>query len=155
MSEAVPRVVIVGGGFGGLAAAKALRKSNVDVVLIDRQNHHLFQPLLYQVVTSVLSPGQIASPIRGILGKQRSTTVILGEVSVDAERRRVFVDSVDRADVGIDYDYLRFSRPARATATSATTNSNSSPRAQVTFAGLRTAGALRSRVQNRSHPPRA
>src|SRR5207245_1406368 len=94
---------------------------------IDRQNHHLFQPLLYQGVTSVLSPGQIASPIGGILGKQRSTTVILGEVSVDAERRRVFVDSVDRADVGIDYDYLRFSRPARATATSATTNSNSSP----------------------------
>src|SRR5438067_11704541 len=79
MSEAVPRVVIVGGGFGGLAAAKALRKSNVDVVLIDRQNHHLFQPLLYQVATSVLGPGQIASPIRGILRKQRNTTVILGE----------------------------------------------------------------------------
>src|SRR5262249_56787555 len=100
MSEVVPRVVIVGGGFGGLAAAKALRKANVEVVLIDRQNHHLFQPLLYQVATSILSPGQIASPIRGILGKQRNTTVILGEVTgVDAERRLVSVDSVDRARV--------------------------------------------------------
>jgi NADH dehydrogenase len=107
MPEAVARVVIVGGGFGGLAAAKALRKTNTEVVLIDRQNHHLFQPLLYQVATAVLSPGQIASPIRGILGKQRNTTVILGEVTgVDAERRRVFVDSVDRADVAIEYDYL-------------------------------------------------
>jgi NADH:ubiquinone reductase (H+-translocating) len=107
MSEAMPRVVIVGGGFGGLAAAKALRKSNVEVVLIDRQNHHLFQPLLYQVATSVLSPGQIASPIRGILGKQRNTTVILGEVTgVDTGRRCVFVDSVDRTGVAIDYDYL-------------------------------------------------
>jgi NADH:ubiquinone reductase (H+-translocating) len=107
MSEGVQRVVIVGGGFGGLAAAKALRKSNVQVILIDRQNHHLFQPLLYQVATSVLSPGQIASPIRGILGTQRNTTVILGDVTgVDADRRHVFVDSVDRADVAIAYDYL-------------------------------------------------
>src|ERR1041385_801152 len=59
----VPRVVIVGGGFGGLAAAKALRRAPVQVVLIDRTNHHLFQPLLYQVATSVLSPSQISSPI--------------------------------------------------------------------------------------------
>ncbi len=107
MSEAMPRVVIVGGGFGGLAAAKALRKSNVEVILIDRQNHHLFQPLLYQVATSVLSPGHIASPIRGILGKHRNTTVILGEVTgVDVGQRRVFVDSSDRAGVALEYDYL-------------------------------------------------
>jgi NADH:ubiquinone reductase (H+-translocating) len=107
MRDLAPRVVIVGGGFGGLAAAKALRKSNAEVILIDRQNHHLFQPLLYQVATSVLSPGQIASPIRGILGKQRNTTVILGDVvGVDVDRRRVFVDSVDRTDVAIAYDYL-------------------------------------------------
>jgi NADH dehydrogenase len=107
MSEAVPRVVIVGGGFGGLAAGKALRKTDAEVILIDRQNHHLFQPLLYQVATSVLSPGQIASPIRGILRKQANTTVTLGEVTgVDADRRRVFVDSVDRSDVAIEYDYL-------------------------------------------------
>ena len=105
--RAVPRVVIVGGGFGGLAAAKALRKTNAQVILIDRQNHHLFQPLLYQVATSVLSPGQIASPIRGILRKQRNTTVLLGEVTrVDSDRRRVFVDSVDREGVAVEYDYL-------------------------------------------------
>src|SRR5262245_54708052 len=107
MSETTPRVVIVGGGFGGLAAAKGLRKTNVDVLLVDRQNHHLFQPLLYQVATAVLSPGQIASPIREIVRKQRNTTVILGEVTgVDVERRRVFVDPVDRAGVAIEYDYL-------------------------------------------------
>ena len=103
----MPHVVIVGGGFGGLAAAKALRKTNAQVILIDRQNHHLFQPLLYQVATSVLSPGQIASPIRGILRKQRNTTVLLGEVTrVDSDRRRVFVDSVDREGVAVEYDYL-------------------------------------------------
>src|SRR5438128_10959444 len=97
MSDAMPHVVIVGGGFGGLAAANALRKTNAQVILIDRQNHHLFQPLLYQVATSVLSPGQIASPIRGILRKQRNTTVLLGAVTrVDSARRRGFVDSVDR-----------------------------------------------------------
>ena len=107
MPDAGPRVVIVGGGFGGLAAAKALRKTNAQVVLIDRQNHHLFQPLLYQVATSVLSPGQIASPIRGILRKQRNTTVILGTVTgVDRDRRCVFVDSMDRGAVPIAYDYL-------------------------------------------------
>ena len=107
MPDSVPRVVIVGGGFGGLAAAKALRDARAHVILVDRQNHHLFQPLLYQVATSVLSPGQIASPIRGILKHQRNTTVILGEVTgVDRDRRRVFVDSVDRAGVPIEYDYL-------------------------------------------------
>ena len=67
MSQHTPVVVIVGGGFGGLAAARALKKAPVKVVLIDRANHHLFQPLLYQVATSVLAPGQIGSPIRGIL----------------------------------------------------------------------------------------
>src|SRR5438128_3086035 len=107
MSDSTPRVVIVGGGFGGLAAAKALGKTNARVILIDRQNHHLFQPLLYQVATSVLSPGQIGSPIRGILKKQRNTTVLLGEVTrVDSDRRCVFVDSVDREGVALEYDYL-------------------------------------------------
>src|SRR5438132_9398592 len=107
MPDAVTRVVIVGGGFGGLAAANALRKTNAQVSLIDRQNHHLFQPLLDQVATSVLSPGQIASPIRGIVRKQRNTTVLLGEVTrVDSDRRRVFVDSVDREGVAVEYDYL-------------------------------------------------
>src|ERR1041384_3639086 len=92
-----PRVVIVGGGFGGLAAAKALRKAPTRNILIDRTNHHLFQPLLYQVATSVLGPSQISSPIRGILRKQKNTTVIMGEVTgVDKEQNSVFVNSPDR-----------------------------------------------------------
>jgi NADH dehydrogenase len=81
MPESLPRVVIVGGGFGGLAAAKALKNAPVRIILIDRTNHHLFQPLLYQVATSVLAPGQISSPIRAILRKQKNITVIMGEVT--------------------------------------------------------------------------
>src|SRR6266852_1525251 len=107
MSESIPRVVIVGGGFGGLAAAKALRHAPAHVTLIDRTNHHLFQPLLYQVATSVLAPGQIASPIRGILRNQKNVTVILGEVTgVDKDRRCIFVNSADREGVSLTYDYL-------------------------------------------------
>src|SRR5882724_2321619 len=101
------RVVIVGGGFGGLAAAKALKHAPVHVTLIDRTNHHLFQPLLYQVATLVLAPGQIASPIRGILSKQENATVILGEVTgVNKDLRCVLVNSADREGVEIPYDYL-------------------------------------------------
>jgi NADH dehydrogenase len=107
MPDPSPRVVIVGGGFGGLAAAKALRGTRADVLLIDRANHHLFQPLLYQVATSVLAPGQIASPIRGILGKQRNTTVILAEVTaVNKEERHVVASSADRAGIHVPYDFL-------------------------------------------------
>ena len=107
MPEAIPRVVIVGGGFGGLAAAKALKNTPVKVFLIDRANHHLFQPLLYQVATSVLTPGQIGSPIRAIVGKHENTTVILGEATgVDKDRRCVFVNSADRENVPIEYDFL-------------------------------------------------
>src|SRR6266852_9564009 len=102
MKDRKPHVVIVGGGFGGLAAAKALKNAPARIVLIDRANHHLFQPLLYQVAISVLTPGQIASPIRGILRKQRNTTVILGDVTgVDIDRRCVYVDSVDREGVAL------------------------------------------------------
>jgi len=102
-----PQVVIVGGGFGGLSAAKALHAAPVDVILIDRSNHHLFQPLLYQVATSVLAVGQIASPIRNVLRKQRNATVILGEITgIDTGGRRVFARDVDREDVAIPYDYL-------------------------------------------------
>src|SRR6266849_4579737 len=110
----IPRVVIVGGGFGGLAAAKALRRASVRVTVIDRTNHHLFQPLLYQVATSVLAPGQIASPIRGILKKQKHTTVVLGEVTgVNKDSRRVLVNSADRDGVEIPYDYLVLAMGAR------------------------------------------
>src|SRR6202142_1288677 len=107
MRESIPRVVIVGGGFGGLAAAKALKKARVNVILIDRTNHHLFQPLLYQVATSVLTPGQIGSPIRGIIGRNPNTTVILGEVTgVDKDKRSGFVRSADRENVPLEYDFL-------------------------------------------------
>ena len=107
MSERKPVVIIVGGGFGGLAAAKALKKAPVEVILIDRSNHHLFQPLLYQVATSVLGPGQIASSIRGILKNNENTTVLLGEVTgVDVSARSIIANSADRTDVRLPYDYL-------------------------------------------------
>ena len=102
-----PRIIIVGAGFGGLAAAKALKNTPAEILLIDRTNHHLFQPLLYQVATSVLTPSQIATPIRGILRKQKNTTVILGEVTgVDKDQKCVFVNDADRQNVPIAYDYL-------------------------------------------------
>jgi NADH dehydrogenase FAD-containing subunit len=84
-----------------------LKRARVQITLIDRTNHHLFQPLLYQVATSVLAPGQIASPIRGILRNQKNVTVILGEVTgVDKDQKRVFVNTTDRESVPVAYDYL-------------------------------------------------
>ncbi|MGE0444132.1 MAG: NAD(P)/FAD-dependent oxidoreductase [Vicinamibacterales bacterium] len=98
-----PHVVIVGGGFGGLSAAQALRKAEVRVTLLDRRNHHLFQPLLYQVATAALSPGDIASPIRWILRRARNLRVLLGEAeTIDVASRRVVL--ADGAQ--LDYDYL-------------------------------------------------
>jgi len=103
----IPRVIIVGAGFGGLAAAKALRKVRAEIILLDRTNHHLFQPLLYQVATSVLAPSQIGFPIRGILRKQKNTTVILGEVTgVDKDRKYIVVNDADQKNVPLPYDYL-------------------------------------------------
>src|SRR3954451_21852833 len=88
-----PRVVIVGAGFGGLTAAKALAGSAFDVTVIDQHNYHLFQPLLYQVATAGLSPADIASPIRGILANSRNVSVVLGKVSgVDTGRREVIAE---------------------------------------------------------------
>jgi len=102
-----PRIIIVGAGFGGLAAAKALKNTPAEILLIDRTNHHLFQPLLYQVATSVLTPGQIATPIRSVLRNQKNTTVIMGEVTgVDKNQKCVIVSDADRQNVPIAYDYL-------------------------------------------------
>jgi NADH:ubiquinone reductase (H+-translocating) len=107
MPDNRPTVLIVGGGFGGLAAAKALKNAPVNVILVDRTNHHLFQPLLYQVATSELSPGHIASPIRGILKNNANTMVLLGNVTeVNVEARCVVADSADRTGVSLPYDYL-------------------------------------------------
>ena len=88
MSE--PRVVIVGGGFGGLYAAKHLRRTPVRVTLVDRRNFHLFQPLLYQVAIGALSPANIAAPLRAVLSKQQNTEVLLAEVTdIDLPNRHV------------------------------------------------------------------
>src|SRR6201997_1497143 len=104
---AKPRIIIVGAGFGGLAAAKALKNTPAEILLIDRTNHHLFQPLLYQVATSALTPSQIAVPIRTIFRNQKNTIVIMGEVTgVDKDQKCVFVSDADRQNVPIAYDYL-------------------------------------------------
>nr|HEX4318345.1 NAD(P)/FAD-dependent oxidoreductase [Kofleriaceae bacterium] len=97
-----PHVVIIGGGFGGLAAARALAHAPVNVTLIDKRNHHLFQPLLYQVATAALNPSDIAYPIRAALARQRNARVLLAEAtSIDAAARRVVLD-----DGALEYDYL-------------------------------------------------
>lgn len=104
-----PHVVVVGAGFGGLAAVKALRRAPVRITLVDRRNHHLFQPLLYQVATGGLSPGEIAYPIRAILRRQKNAQVLMAEVSgIDLERRQVRL-----ADGVLDYDYLILATGAR------------------------------------------
>jgi NADH dehydrogenase len=107
---APPRVVIVGAGFGGLWAAKTLANAPVEVVVIDRENYHLFQPLLYQVATAGLSPADIAAPIRGIVGAYRNVTVMLGEIiGVDVVGRTVSI----MGGRHVPYDYLVLSTGAR------------------------------------------
>ena len=102
--QKLPRVVIIGGGFGGLNAARTLKRAPVEITLIDRANHHLFQPLLYQVATSVLPPTEIATPIRNLLRQQRNVTVLMGEViGVDMAQRALRVAGSHRS---ITYDYL-------------------------------------------------
>jgi NADH dehydrogenase len=97
------RVVILGGGFGGLAAAQKLKRAPVEVTLIDRRNFHLFQPLLYQVATGSLSPGEIAAPLRGILSRQKNTQVLLGEaVDVEPQAKRILL----RDGGAFEYDSL-------------------------------------------------
>ncbi len=100
--ERRPHVVIIGGGFGGLATARALANAPVNVTLIDRRNHHLFQPLLYQVATAALNPSDIAYPIRAVLAKQRNARVLLAEAkSIDVAKRHVVLD-----EGALDYDFL-------------------------------------------------
>ena len=102
MSERLPRVVIVGAGFGGLRAARALRKLPVEIILLDRRNYHLFQPLLYQVATAGLSPGEIAHPVRGILRQLKNLTFRLAEVQgVDLAHKQLSTSTGV-----IDYDHL-------------------------------------------------
>ncbi len=102
MNEARKRVVIVGAGFGGLAAARALGRAPADVLVIDRRNHHLFQPLLYQVATAALNPSDIAAPIRKVLRRQRNTSVILAEATgVDLAARKVIL-----SDGEAPFDFL-------------------------------------------------
>jgi NADH dehydrogenase len=105
-----PRVVIIGGGFGGLYAARALARAPVDVTVLDRTNHHVFQPLLYQVATATLSPSDIAAPIRWLLRHQKNTEVQLGDVAtIDVERRRVTCTDAK----SYDYDFLIVGAGAR------------------------------------------
>lgn len=103
-----PHVVIVGGGFGGLEAAQALRHAPVDVTVIDRNNHYVFQPLLYQVATAYLSPADITAPIRNVLRRQRNTEVLMAEVTdVDVAGRRVIMrDETSGTQRSVPYDYL-------------------------------------------------
>ena len=102
MQQPRPRVFIVGGGFAGLAAAKALADAPVDVTLVDRRNHHVFQPLLYQVATAALSPADISAPIRAVLRGQRNCQVVLAEITaVDLAQRRLII-----AGAHVEYDYL-------------------------------------------------
>lgn len=109
MQATGPRIVVVGAGFGGLFAAKALAGTPAGVLLIDRQNYHLFQPLLYQVATAGLAPSDIAWPIRSIVTKQRNTSVLLGTVTgVDRQQRQVRL-----ADAVVDYDFLVLATGAR------------------------------------------
>src|SRR5579872_6717989 len=96
-------IVIIGGGFAGLNVAKSLKRASADILLINKTNHHLFQPLLYQVATAAISPGEIAIPIREILRKQENTTVIMGEViSIDKEKKELLLANGDL----IGYEYL-------------------------------------------------
>jgi NADH dehydrogenase len=109
-----PHVVIVGGGFGGLTAARAFRREQFDVTVIDRNNHHTFQPLLYQVATATLNPSDITAPIRHVLRTQSNTTVLLAEVSaIDPHNRTLTIDEGESRYRTVTYDYLILAAGAR------------------------------------------
>src|ERR1700728_1098685 len=134
-----PRVVIVGGVFGGLYAARSLKRAAVDVTLCDRRNFHLFQPLLYQVATGALSPGEIASPLRYVLNRQKNTRVLLAEVvDIDVDKREVVLNDQSR----VPYDTVIF-------ATGATHSYFGHPEWEAFAPGLKTvedATEIRTRV---------
>ncbi|MGE0222439.1 MAG: NAD(P)/FAD-dependent oxidoreductase [Acetobacteraceae bacterium] len=110
--SSLPHVVVIGAGFGGLSAVQALRGAPVRITVIDQRNHHLFQPLLYQVATAGLSPADIAAPIRSIVGRQPGVTVIMGEVfDIDPDQRQVHIQHTSVAVV--PYDYLVVATGAR------------------------------------------
>src|SRR4051812_42032822 len=99
-----PHVVVIGGGFGGLSTARQLAKAPVQITLLDRRNHHLFQPLLYQVATAALNPADIAYPIRAAVANQANCRVLLGEVTaIDADKRTLVIDDGRGT---LHYDYL-------------------------------------------------
>src|SRR5215475_5500347 len=102
-----PRVVIIGGGFAGVAAAQALRHADAEVLLIDRRNHHIFQPLLYQVATSILAPGDIAVPIRQLEAKQPNLSVLLAEVvGINLAERTVNAAAPGMSPRQVAFDFL-------------------------------------------------
>ncbi len=104
------RVVVIGGGFGGINCVQTLKKANLDILLIDKKNHHLFQPLLYQVASAALSPADIATPLREIFANQKNATVIMGTVeSIDKKKREIVLVNGDH----IPYDYLVVAAGAR------------------------------------------
>jgi NADH dehydrogenase len=134
------QIVIVGGGFAGIAAARALKHSDADVILIDRRNHHIFQPLLYQVATAVLAPSDIAAPIRQLEDEQQNVTVILAEVTgIDLASRTVEASCPGVGLRRISFDYLVVA-PGMRRAISVTTSSQDTRRVSRAWATPRPSG---------------
>src|ERR1700730_12317897 len=107
MESKRPRVLVVGGGFGGLSAARALGRAPVDVLVVDRENHNLFQPLVYQVAMAALSAPDISAPIRSILARQENTRVVLAEVTgIDLEARQAQAQVCLQGNISLQYDYV-------------------------------------------------
>jgi NADH dehydrogenase len=110
------RVVVLGGGFGGVAAARALKGADAEVLIIDRRNHHIFQPLLYQVATAVLAPSEVAAPLRQLSQRQPNLSVLLGEATdIELDDRRVKVSSPGLQATNIAFDYLVVATGVRPT----------------------------------------
>ncbi|MBS0660518.1 MAG: NAD(P)/FAD-dependent oxidoreductase [Verrucomicrobia bacterium] len=113
-SAPLPHVLIIGGGFAGMAAAQGLKDAPVRVTLLDRTNHHLFQPLLYQVATAMLTPGDIASPIRQLVAQQPNVTTLIAEVTgIDAAKKIAYVTYLEEPNTPLHYDYLIVATGAR------------------------------------------